>query len=89
MIRNRNKVFAEINDPDTITYDDEGYIDDQRFAMGAGWKKIMTTGYLHEPNRLMILGPGGTLTSLSYRRNVFIGTDEDGNIVLVDKGEIA
>jgi len=84
MIRTKEKILGEINNPDTVTLPVTVTVN--KFLTGNGNKTI--TNFTPGPNKLLITDGNGNLTTLDFsgQTNKIIGTDASGNIVLVDRG---
>ena len=81
MIRDKNKVYGEMNDPNTVLALNE-LIQDQPI-IGAGGRYIKN--YDVGPNKILITDTRGKLTSISYDvPNKCLGTDSLGFIVMRD-----
>lgn len=86
MIRDKNKIYAEPNDPNTVVSVDNLAIEpNEYYIVGHGNKGIKH--HTAPPRSILITDANGNLTSLSYsnKPNTFIGTDGAGNIVLLDR----
>lgn len=87
MIRTKSKIYGELNDPNTVTSNIA--TQNNKFLIGDGLKKLIT--YTPGPNTILIvdaLGRVGRLM-LTGQTNKYIGTDGDGNIVLIDRSEFS
>lgn len=86
MIRDKNKIYAEPNDPDTVLASNN--LPSDVFVVGAGNKGIGS--YSIPPNRILITNGSGEITYLDFngQANKAIGTDASGNIVLIDRSEL-
>jgi len=86
MIRTKSRVYGETNDPNTV--ESSGTITVNKWLRGGGNKTI--SGFTPGANHILITTGTGTISSISLvgQFNKLIGTDEDGNIVLIDRGEI-
>ena len=84
MIRTVNKVYGEPNDPNTVLASTDLGVN--KLIVGSGNKgiKAFTPG----PNQLLITDGIGNVTALPLNAgNKAIGTNEFGDIVLIDREE--
>jgi len=81
MIRSSAKIYGEVNNPDTVLATTE--LVTNKFIVGDGNKgiKVAEIG----PNAMLISNEDGTVTGLDLLPNKAIGTDEFGDIVLLDR----
>ena len=86
MIRSKNKIYGEPNDPNTVLAPTSP--SPNQWIVGDDLKNI--TAYLPGPNRILITNGTGQLTALSFsgQANKIIGTDDSGNIVLYDRSDL-
>lgn len=82
MVRTKSKIYAETVHPDTLTAATEITVD--QFVVGKGLTEI--EGFNPGPNAILISNGDGTINVLSFngQANKVIGTDDDGNIVLLE-----
>lgn len=85
IIRDSKKIYAETNDPNAVIA--TGILTDGQLIVGAGNKGIKTISL---PSKsILYTDANGILKTLSYNSpNKYIGTDEDGSLVLKDNSEI-
>lgn len=86
MIRDRNKVYGEPNDPNTILA--SSTLTPNRIIVGDGNKGVKV--YSPGSNCILITDGNGVVSSLSFNRlvNKAIATDGSGNIVLIDRSTL-
>lgn len=86
MIRTRNKIYGEENDPDTVISTSTTTVG--RWLKGGVNKTIY--GFLPGANKILVTDGNGNITTLSLigRYNKVIGTDDAGNIVFIDRSEL-
>lgn len=84
MIRTKDAIYGEVNDPNTV--EASGTLTTDTTVVGAGNKGVQTLSY--PPNRILIVKADGTLDLLDFNglANKVIATDDDGKIVLIDRG---
>lgn len=81
MIRDKNQIYGEANDPNTVL--SEAELSVNKLVVGAGNKGIKE--FNPGANRIIITDSYGNASSLGYKiPNKAVGTDEDGNIVMRD-----
>jgi len=86
MIRTKNKIYGEMNDPNTVLLPLEGLVDVWLQTDGNKAIKVFEPG----PNKILIInGIEGAyyLGTLSWHGQIdgLIGTDEFGNIVFISR----
>lgn len=84
MIQIQNKIYGEVNDPNTVIGQDD--LGSNRLIIGKGNKEI--TSLIASPNSLLIVNSNGEVTSLVLVPNKVIATNEVGNIILRDRGDL-
>lgn len=86
MIRTKDKVLAEPNDPNTILSTKS--LTAGSIVAGDGNKAIKS--FEPSTNRVLLISKkDGTLATLSLNKpNIFIGTDSNGEVVLYDRSEV-
>lgn len=89
MIRTKNKILAEANDPDTVLL--SGQIFNNRLVVGAGNKSVKCKYSALAGNKLIVSTKTGSIKFISLAKgvDVVIGTDSEGEIVLYDRSEIS
>lgn len=88
MIRTKDKVFGEANDPNTVLAPNT--LNQDVLVVGNNNKAVRFAGnYNIMPGKVFIT-KDGDLTSIDYsnKPNKVIGTDETGKIVLIDRSEL-
>ena len=87
MIRTKSKIYAEANDPNTVT--SLAAIVNNKWLRGKQLKRI--SNYTPGPNAILVIDELGRVSRLvmTGQVNKFIGTDAEGNIVLLDRSEIS
>lgn len=79
MIRDKNQIYGEANDPNTVLAN--GILEANKYVVGAGNKGVKQ--YDAGSKKLMITDEYGRVSSISYNvPNKCIGTDINGNVVL-------
>ena len=86
MIRTKDKIYAEPNDPNTVV--SNGSLTPNKYVVGNGNKGVKT--FAPGPNCILITDGVGGISALSFNglANRAIATDETGNIVLIDRASI-
>ena len=89
MIRTKNKILAEANDPNTVL--SSGPILNNRLIVGAGNKSVKCKYSSLTSNKLIVSTKTGSIKFISLAKgtDVIIGTDAKGEIVLYDRSEIS
>lgn len=87
MVRTKEKILAEPNDPNTILCPNRYLIEDG-LVVGNGNKAI--NFFHHQIGRVLLVSrKDGTLTTLRLDQpNKVVGTDSNGEIVLYDRSDI-
>lgn len=81
MIRDKYKVYGELNDPDTVL--SSGELPTNSFVVGAGNKGVKAL--IPGANKILTTDSYGNPITISYNEaNKFLGTDENGNLAMVD-----
>lgn len=81
MIRDKDRIYAEVNDPNTVLAN--GLLTNGQLVVGTGNKGVQT--YTGSNKSLLYQDSSGNVNSLSYNQaNKLVGTDADGNLTLVD-----
>lgn len=85
MIRDINKVYGEVNDPNTVLSDNQ--LSPTKYLVSTGSKKIGTfTGGL---KHILYTGSDGKVTSKTYNiPNRYVGTDSNGNLVIYESSAV-
>ena len=84
MIRTANKIYGEINDLNTVLANSD--LGTGKLIVGNGNKGIKT--FTPGPNQLLIVNENGEVDTLPLNLgNKAIGTNEVGDIVLIDRDE--
>jgi len=85
MIRTRSKIYGEANDSNTVEATHTTTVN--KWLKGRGNKTI--GGHIPGSNQILITDGSGNMSTLSLigQFNKFIGTDDEGNIILVDRSE--
>lgn len=82
MIRDKNKIYGEANDPNTVLA--AGTLGVDRYIVGAGNKGVKQ--FAPGAKRILITGADGLAGSFAFGTpNKAIGTDGNGNLVLLDQ----
>lgn len=82
MIRTKDKILGEPNDPNTVLA--SGFLTDGSLLVGAGNKGIKS--YIAKDESILISGLGGEVSEFNYRiPNKLIGTDESGSLKLYNR----
>lgn len=83
MIRTKTKIYGETNHPDTVLSSATIAVD--KWLVGAGNKSVV--GLTPGPNQILITNGDGTISVLDFngQSNKLIGTNANGDIVLVDR----
>lgn len=86
MVRTKEKVLAEPNDPNTILANEN--LIEGGLIIGKGNQGIQS--FEHSLNRVLLVSKkDGTLTTLRLDQpNKVVGTDSNGEIVLYDRSDI-
>lgn len=81
-VRTKSKVYGETVHEDAVTSQTTIVVD--RFVIGNGVKEIRE--FIPGPNTILVSLGDGTISMLDFhgQTNKLIGTDEDGNIVLLE-----
>lgn len=87
MIKTNSRIYGEPNDPNTVIASTDLNINDTlNLIVGNGNKGVKA--YTPGSNKLIISNGDGTLGVLDLGvANKAIGTDSEGNIVLIDREE--
>ena len=81
MIRSADKIFGEMNDPNTVIA--TGQLEEGKLIVGAGNKGIKTVDL--GAQKLLYVNENNKISGLSYNvRNKIIGTDYNGNLIFRD-----
>lgn len=81
MIRDKNKIYGEANDPNTVLA--SGTLTDGYLLVGAGNKGVKT---LLSSGKVIIWVKNGEIQQLPFTAaNKVLGTDADGNLVWKDQ----
>lgn len=81
MIRDKNRIYGEMNDPNTVLA--SGTLAANKFLVGAGNKGVKT--YAPGAKRVLTTDENGDVSSFEYGTpNKAIGTDASGNLTLLD-----
>ena len=82
MIRDANKIYGEVNDPNTVLA--SANLTANSYIVGDGNKGIRE--FRPGANRILISDASGNLTSISHMTaNQAIATNSNGDIVLVNR----
>lgn len=81
MIRDKDKIYGEPNDPNTVLA--SGSLPDGKLIVGAGNKGIKTYTFTNNKSIIYIVNNQITELPISIPNKV-LGTDEDGNLVWKD-----
>lgn len=88
MIRSKNKIHGEVNDPDTALATVDIYI--PKYLVGSGNKGLRNVDHATPgvTNQILIVNADGTIGLLSFdeQHDKLIATNEVGDIVLIDRG---
>ena len=81
MIRDKNKIYGEPNDPNTVIA--SGTLIENNLLVGAGHKGVKT---LVSTGKVLIWVKDGVVQQLPINvANKVLGTDENGNLVWLDQ----
>lgn len=81
MIRDNNRIYGEMNDPNTVLA--SGTLTANRYVVGAGNKGVKTVS--PGAKRIMTTDSSGNVASFAFGTpNKAVGTDANGNLVLLD-----
>ena len=84
MIRTKDKILAEAIDPNTVV---AGLTPPaNKWIKGGSGKQLLT--HNPGPNRILVTDGNGNISALSFHGqfNKLIGTDENGDIIFIDRG---
>ena len=88
MIRTKTKAYGEINNVNTVLHNTSQGISGFKLPIGKGNKSIGALEYSSSRNGLYIVKGNGEISVLPLLADKLIGTDADGNIVLIDSEDI-
>lgn len=81
MIRDKDRIYAEVNDPNTVLA--SGSLVNGQVIIGTGNKGVQT--YVGSNKSLLYQDTAGNLNSLPYNQaSKLIGTDVNGNLTLIN-----
>lgn len=83
MIRDNNKIYGEVNDPNTVL--SQGILPNNELIVGDGNKSIKT--FSPGGNNIIYLKNGVVSSFPLNMSNKMLGTDESGNLTLLDYNE--
>lgn len=89
MIRIRDKIYAENNDPNTVLRANTSH-NPGGLLIGLGNKSVRNFSAPVNVPAIILISNNGTVTNLNLNGqiNKVIGTDNDGNIVLIDRRDL-